>query len=113
MTLLMDQHKLQQMAEDAGEEMLPMLVAIFVEELAQSESELRQCHDGQVAAIAHKVKGSASTFGAESLRLVCKELEYVAKGDLSGDVSQLKSRCLTTMAATLAEYQQFTAEQMH
>ncbi|WP_298440137.1 Hpt domain-containing protein [uncultured Ferrimonas sp.] len=104
MTEILDQNKVAQMGADAGEDMLPMLLQIFVEELEASHAELTGCEHTELAGVAHKVKGSAATFGALALQHVSMQLEYAAKGIEPADTEQLKQQCLETMTQTLSVY---------
>jgi HPt (histidine-containing phosphotransfer) domain-containing protein len=61
-------------------------------------AEARRQSDAKVLAMAaHRLKGSAVTFGAEELRRLCVELEQAAQsgslGDLEGMIQQVQAEC--------------------
>ncbi len=74
---------------------------LFLTEAADQLSkmaEARRQSDGKALAMAaHRLKGSAVTFGAEELRRLCVELEEAAKsgsfGDLEGRIQHVQAEC--------------------
>ncbi|GAA4903128.1 hypothetical protein GCM10023333_41610 [Ferrimonas pelagia] len=101
---VMDKDKIAQLAQDAGEDMLPMLLEVFLEELVHSQQELAQAGSAELAPVAHKIKGSAATFGASALYNASGTLESVAKGIEVGDPGILKHECLEIIQRTLQIY---------
>ncbi|USD66112.1 Hpt domain-containing protein [Vibrio sp. SCSIO 43136] len=73
MTRVVNTDRISELANDIGEENLPMLFNIFIgelmdyaEALANAPSEQLQAED-QLKSISHSLKSSAASFGAEQL----------------------------------------------
>jgi len=74
-----DEATLQGLLEDVGREQLPEVLALFVDELARRETDLRDAREARdvdaLRRAAHGVKGSASTFGARHVAAAARRLE--------------------------------------
>ena len=63
-----DRKVLQQLAEDLGPDMLPVVIAVFIEEVGEQLSQLRPLYEqGEweaLARVAHSMKSSCGSYGA-------------------------------------------------
>lgn len=104
MANLMNATKIAQIGLDAGADMVPMLMQVFVEELGQSQQQLQSCAFPELAALAHKIKGSAATFGADSLQEASNALEAYANSNQTTELEPLRSHCIEILTQTLNAY---------
>jgi len=83
--------------EDAsGDDLLSKLIDVFIENtprvLAEARTALAQNSTPGLARAAHTLKGSCSNFGAERMRLACKELEtFTNRGVIEGSEELLSA----------------------
>lgn len=102
---VLNQAKVERLASEIGRENVPVLLEIFLGELAQYIERLSTDHDDQgeyLKDISHALKSSAASFGAESLCALAIEFDTVAKAGNSLDSTEAKH----TMLALLKETQQ-------
>ncbi|MBY6185522.1 Hpt domain-containing protein [Marinobacter hydrocarbonoclasticus] len=104
---LMTDTVLKQMAEDVGEETLPAILSIFIEELSEMAAQLTVTSDAEIGDLAHRIKGSANTFGASALAKAAAGLELQAKrGEPCAQSSDVRS--LARLAEqTVSHYQDY------
>ncbi|MHC6526678.1 MULTISPECIES: quorum-sensing phosphorelay protein LuxU [unclassified Vibrio] len=107
---VLNQNKIEQLANDIGEENVPVLLGIFLGEL---ESYIAYLSDPAAAdklsylrEISHALKSSAASFGAEQLCCSAIEIDARVKNGQplseAGDVSHM----VELLGTTLSRYQQ-------
>ncbi len=107
-----DRKVLQQLAEDIGPDMLPVVIAVFIEEVGEQLSQLRPLYEqGEweaLARVAHSMKSSCGSYGAMpsyqqviALEMACKQAD-VAEAERQ---LQLLEASLPRVLAFLADYQ--------
>jgi HPt (histidine-containing phosphotransfer) domain-containing protein len=107
-----DRKVLQQLADDIGQEMLPVVIAVFIEEVGEQLSQLRPLYEqGEweaLARVAHSMKSSCGSYGAMPSYQQVMALEMASK---QADVAeaerqlQLLEVSLPQVLAFLADYQ--------
>jgi HPt (histidine-containing phosphotransfer) domain-containing protein len=107
-----DRKVLQQLAEDIGPDMLPVVIAVFIEEVGEQLSQLRPLYEqGEweaLARVAHSMKSSCGSYGAMPSYQQVMALEMASK---QADVAeaerqlQLLEASLPKVLAFLADYQ--------
>jgi HPt (histidine-containing phosphotransfer) domain-containing protein len=107
-----DRKVLQQLAEDIGPDMLPVVIAVFIEEVGEQLSQLRPLYEqGEweaLARVAHSMKSSCGSYGAMPSYQQVMALEMASK---QADVAeaerqlQLLEASLPQVLAFLADYQ--------
>jgi HPt (histidine-containing phosphotransfer) domain-containing protein len=107
-----DRKVLQQLADDIGQEMLPVVIAVFIEEVGEQLSQLRPLYEqGEweaLARVAHSMKSSCGSYGAMPSYQQVMALEMASK---QADVAeaerqlQLLEASLPQVLAFLADYQ--------
>ncbi|WP_421210607.1 Hpt domain-containing protein [Aeromonas enteropelogenes] len=106
-----DRKVLQQLADDIGQEMLPVVITVFIEEVGDQLSQLRPLYEQQdweaLARVAHSMKSSCGSYGAltsyqqvMALELACKQ----ADGDEAARQLQQLEHSLPQVLAFLADY---------
>ncbi|MGL4251060.1 MAG: Hpt domain-containing protein [Aeromonas sp.] len=107
-----DRMVLQQLADDIGHEMLPVVIAVFIEEVGGQLSQLRPLYEqGEweaLARVAHSMKSSCGSYGALSSYHQVMALEMASKqADVVEAERQLKQleASLPQVFAFLADYQ--------
>ena len=84
----LDQKVLRQLADDIGHDMMPVVISVFVEEVGGQLAQLRPLFDQRdwtaLARLAHSMKSSCGSYGAEpsyrqvmALELSCLLLEQL------------------------------------
>ncbi|MDM5135779.1 Hpt domain-containing protein [Aeromonas salmonicida] len=79
----LDQKVLRQLAEDIGQEMMPVVISVFIEEVGEQLTQLRPLYERRdwpaLARLAHSMKSSCGSYGAQlsyqqvvALELACK-----------------------------------------
>lgn len=79
----LDQKVLRQLAEDMGQEMMPAVISVFIEEVGEQFAQLAPLHEQRdwlaLARLAHSMKSSCGSYGARlsyqqvtALELACK-----------------------------------------
>ncbi len=78
-------------------ELRDLFLTEAADQLSKMSEALRQNDAEALAMAAHRLKGSAVTFGAEELRQLCVELEEAAKsgsfGGIDGMIQQVQAEC--------------------
>jgi two-component system, sensor histidine kinase and response regulator len=106
----MDQ--LVQLSRETGGKLLPNMVAAFLNEecpaaLKRIRAGIIASNRATIAEAAHKVRGSAATFGATQLTTACSELERRAKAgrlaDAEGLLRQIEGE-IASVGRALAKY---------
>jgi HPt (histidine-containing phosphotransfer) domain-containing protein len=107
-----DRKVLQQLADDIGQEMLPVVIAVFIEEVGEQLSQLRPLYEqgewDALARVAHSMKSSCGSYGAMPSYQQVMALEMASK---QADVAeaerqlQLLEVSLPQVLAFLADYQ--------
>lgn len=107
-----DRKVLQQLAEDIGPDMLPVVIAVFIEEVGEQLTQLRPLYEqGEweaLARVAHSMKSSCGSYGAMPSYQQVMALEMASK---QADVAeaerqlQLLEASLPQVLAFLADYQ--------
>jgi HPt (histidine-containing phosphotransfer) domain-containing protein len=107
-----DRKVLQQLAEDIGSDMLPVVITVFIEEVGEQLSQLRPLYEqGEweaLARVAHSMKSSCGSYGAMPSYQQVMALEMASK---QADVAeaerqlQLLEASLPQVLAFLADYQ--------
>lgn len=76
---------LQPLIDSGLGEILPQLIAIFLETapraIEAAGTALRASHARELARAAHSLNGSCSNFGANRLRELCKQLENLGRSE--------------------------------
>ncbi|WP_039948976.1 quorum-sensing phosphorelay protein LuxU [Vibrio ichthyoenteri] len=102
---VLNQAKVDRLANEIGQENVPILLEIFLGELAQYIATLSAEHDNHGAYlkdISHALKSSAASFGAEALCALAIEFDAAAKAGDSLNSPVVRQ----TMLALLVETQQ-------
>jgi len=106
-----DRKVLQQLAEDIGPDMLPVVIAVFIEEVGEQLSQLRPLYEqGEweaLARVAHSMKSSCGSYGAIPSYQQVMALEMASKqADVAEAERQLKllEASLPQVLAFLADY---------
>ena len=91
---LIDTSILQQLFEEVGSEMAPRVLATFIEELQQQTAVLATASDRSdldaLGKAAHRLKGTAASFGATRLSAALAELEQAAhSGDMDAALQNM------------------------
>jgi two-component system, sensor histidine kinase and response regulator len=80
---VLDEQTINQLAEDAGPELLPEMLAIFIKETRHRIAQLRESaslHDGNLLAdTVHPLKSSAGTYGARALAELARQVDLACK----------------------------------
>jgi len=107
-----DRKVLQQLAEDIGPDMLPVVIAVFIEEVGEQLSQLRPLYEqGEweaLARVAHSMKSSCGSYGAMPSYQQVMALEMASKQADVAEVErqlQLLEASLPQVLAFLADYQ--------
>ncbi|EOD56168.1 Hpt domain-containing protein [Aeromonas molluscorum] len=98
MTLL-DQAVLAQLAEDIGEEMMPVVIGVFIEEVGEQLAQLpplyEQAEWRALGRLAHSLKSSCASYGARlsqqqvvALELACQRQDSAESGLLISQLQQ-------------------------
>jgi HPt (histidine-containing phosphotransfer) domain-containing protein len=106
-----DRKVLLQLAEDIGPDMLPVVIAVFIEEVGEQLSQLRPLYEqGEweaLARVAHSMKSSCGSYGAMPSYQQVMALEMASKqADVAEAERQLKllEASLPQVLAFLADY---------
>jgi len=105
-----DRKVLQQLAEDIGPDMLPVVIAVFIEEVGEQLSQLRPLYEqGEweaLARVAHSMKSSCGSYGAIPSYQQVMALEMASK---QADVAEAE-RQLQLLEASLPQVLAFLAD---
>ncbi|SDJ25234.1 Hpt domain-containing protein [Ferrimonas sediminum] len=105
MAKILNERCIDALASDAGYDLLEELITVFIDEMTHREAQVKQASLlQQYKDLAHSIKGSAMTFGAEALAEIAKEVESGARGG-SREVSEQVPVLLQCLAQTRSRYQ--------
>ncbi|NVD07152.1 Hpt domain-containing protein [Vibrio sp. JPW-9-11-11] len=111
---ILEQAKIDRLANEIGQENVPVLLEIFLGELRNYISTLSsqgsQDQDAYLQEISHALKSSAASFGAEALRHYSVELDSRAKAGEALDSEQDKQQMLSLLQQTEQRYQQLVGK---
>ncbi|WP_028108543.1 Hpt domain-containing protein [Ferrimonas futtsuensis] len=81
MAVILNENSIRNLACDAGEDLLGELITVFIDEMGYRKTQVEEaCLLYQYQELAHSIKGSALTFGAEALAELAAAIELRAKG---------------------------------
>ncbi|MFB9214503.1 quorum-sensing phosphorelay protein LuxU [Vibrio sinaloensis] len=107
---VLNQDKIDRLASEIGADNVPILLDIFLGELAQYAQKLSTDVELDVAGylkeISHALKSSAASFGAEVLCAYAIEIDSMAKSGQAFDSEQTKEKMLTLLQETEQRYKQ-------
>jgi len=107
---ILEQEKINRLANEIGQENVPVLLEIFLGELrnyiANLSTKESQSQDVYLQEISHALKSSAASFGAEALRRFSVELDSRAKTGDPLSSEQDKQQMLSLLQQTEQRYQQ-------
>lgn len=93
---VVDEVILRQLRQDAGEQAVPQLIEVFLDELSGRVERICEAQAGDdrsmIAKEAHALKSSAGSFGAMRLHFLAKDLEMAARKDQNDAVTALVGR---------------------
>lgn len=99
-----EQPILEQLGQDAGEELLPQLVTIFIEDgqknLAELEQVLRRRDAEQLLLLAHTLKSVCATYGAMVCHEEAQRLEQACRQSNWSQMEQLVAALQQSLPAT-------------
>ncbi|MFC5707751.1 Hpt domain-containing protein [Aeromonas eucrenophila] len=88
----LDQKVLRQLAEDIGHEMMPVVISVFVEEVGGQLAQLRPLFEQRdwtaLARLAHSMKSSCGSYGAEPSYRQVIALELACRREDAEDAGQ-------------------------
>ncbi|PJG59757.1 Hpt domain-containing protein [Aeromonas cavernicola] len=106
-----DRKVLQQLAEDIGQEMMPVIIAVFIEEVGEQLSQLRPLYEqgewDALARVAHSMKSSCGSYGAMPSYQQLMGLEAASKQENATEALNqllLLEQSLPQVLALLADY---------
>lgn len=105
----LDQKILRQLAEDIGQEMMPVVISVFIEEVGEQLTQLRPLYERQdwtaLARLAHSMKSSCGSYGAQvsyqqvmALELACKQADGAEVARLLNELEQSLPQVLSHLA---------------
>ena len=104
---VLNQAKIDRLGNEIGPENVPVLLGIFLGEIAQYIEELSNEHDKQGAylkEISHALKSSAASFGAEALCMLAIEFDAAGKAGESLDSVLCQQQMLALLSKTQQRY---------
>ncbi|WP_174244321.1 quorum-sensing phosphorelay protein LuxU [Vibrio atypicus] len=111
---VLNQDKIDRLASEIGADNVPILLDIFLGELAQYMSKLTSDPDLDVTSylkeISHALKSSAASFGAESLCAYAIEIDSMAKAGQAFDLDLTKQNMIALLKETEQRYQELVAQ---
>tara|TARA_Y100001956_G_scaffold68662_1_gene71379 strand:+ start:798 stop:1139 length:342 start_codon:yes stop_codon:yes gene_type:complete len=111
---VLNQDKIDQLASEIGADNVPILLDIFLGELAQYQDKL--INDGSLDVstylkeISHALKSSAASFGAEVLCAYAIELDSMAKAGQVFEPTESKDKMISLLRETEQRYQQLVSQ---
>ena len=98
----------RQLQEDAGEEAVPQLIEVFLDELVGRVARISDAQPegdaDSIAREAHALKSSAGSFGAMKLHFLAKDVEKAARQDKTEILSDLVPRLTDTGRETERQF---------
>lgn len=106
---ILNQNKIDRLASEIGQDNVPVLLDIFLGELAMYIDNLAQReateHDAYMKEICHALKSSAASFGAEALCAYAIEVDAIAKSGAPLDIDQEVVKMISLLKQTQQRYQ--------
>lgn len=105
--------KVEQLGSEIGVDNVPILLEIFLGELAQYIANLQQCptnQDEYLREISHALKSSAASFGAEALCALANEYDAVGKAGQLLNTDQHKQQMLSLLNETEQRYKDLLSQ---
>ncbi|WP_342607321.1 quorum-sensing phosphorelay protein LuxU [Vibrio tritonius] len=106
----LNQGKIDGLAQEIGQDNVPVLLEIFLGELTSYEQQLSQISGAEkyeyLKEISHALKSSAASFGADRLCAKAVEIDGMVKLGLDFDVDAEAESVLELLKATFTRYQQ-------
>ncbi|MFC3914436.1 Hpt domain-containing protein [Pseudaeromonas sharmana] len=110
-----DQQIIDQLGQDAGYEILPQLVTIFVEDSEQALLEMEKALSSQdaetLSLLAHTLKSVCATYGANQSHLEAKALEMACRQQRWDSIRQYLAALQYSVPQSSLSLQRFIAEQ--
>ncbi|MBF8999846.1 quorum-sensing phosphorelay protein LuxU [Vibrio nitrifigilis] len=107
---LMNQHKIDGLAQEIGQENVPVLLEIFLGELTGYQQQLTDVSQADkqecLKDISHALKSSAASFGADKLCAKAIEIDGMVKLALEFDVNAETENIIALMEETHQCYEQ-------
>lgn len=111
---IIDQDKVDRLATEIGQENMPTLLGIFLNELQTYQNQLAVLEgidqEQYLQEISHALKSSAASFGAEALCAYSTELDARVKAGTSIHNPNNKQQMITLLTDTQHSYQQLLSE---
>ncbi|USD34079.1 MULTISPECIES: quorum-sensing phosphorelay protein LuxU [Vibrio] len=111
---VLNQTKIDRLANEIGTDNVPVLLNIFLGELAQYIEKLSTGEeldkDAYLKEISHALKSSAASFGAEALCAYAVEIDAKAKSGQSLDLNDTQHQMVTLLNETQQRYQALLAQ---
>lgn len=105
---LLNKDKIAELAQEIGNENVPMLLNIFLSELDNYRQTLEHCSESeqmdQLKEISHALKSSAASFGADLLCDIAVDIDGKGKRDELTNVTVETERLVRTVKETYAVY---------
>lgn len=105
---LLNKNKIEALASEIGQENVPVLLGIFLSELASYEETLRaqgQDDSDYLKEVSHALKSSAASFGADKLCAKAIEIDSMFKLGLETDVLAEQNDLQQLLKATRERYE--------
>ncbi|RTZ14097.1 Hpt domain-containing protein [Vibrio aquaticus] len=107
---ILNQNKINKLADEIGQDNVPVLLEIFLGELAMYLDNLANKPDSEqeeyLKEISHALKSSAASFGAEALCACSMEIDAEAKSGTALNLEVEKARMVSLLEQTQQRYQQ-------
>lgn len=111
---VLNQDKIERLANEIGADNVPILLDIFLGELAQYKERLRSDTsmdvNGYLKEISHALKSSAASFGAEVLCAYAIELDSMVKAGQNFDPTISKGKMISLLEETEQHYQRLVSK---
>ncbi|CAK4068926.1 Phosphorelay protein LuxU [Vibrio sp. 16] len=111
---VLNKEKIERLASEIGADNVPILLDIFLGELAQYKSKLTDDASLDVVSylkeISHALKSSAASFGAEVLCAYAIELDSMAKAGQSFDPNSSRDKMIDLLSETESHYQRLVSQ---
>lgn len=111
---ILNQIKIERLAGEIGQENVPVLLEIFLNELAMYIERLSQLEGEELQdylkEISHALKSSAASFGAEALCHYSIEVDAMAKTGAMSELADCKGQMLSLLDETEQRYKQLLTQ---
>ncbi|MEJ6112698.1 Hpt domain-containing protein [Aeromonas salmonicida] len=99
----LDQKVLRQLAEDIGQEMMPVVISVFIEEVGEQLTQLRPLYERRDwPALAHSMKSSCGSYGAQLSYQQVVALELACKHEDADEVARLLTQLEQSLPQVLS-----------